>query len=66
MGRIICVHYHVHPVMHQYGFWWCTRQCANTKGNMGNLTDLQIRDRIKRGEHFEQRGDGDGLILCYP
>lgn len=33
---------------------------------MGNLTDLQIRDRIKRGEHFEQRGDGDGLILCYP
>lgn len=33
---------------------------------MGNLSDLQIRDRIKRGEHFEQRSDGDGLVLCYP
>lgn len=33
---------------------------------MGNLTDLQIRDWIKRGEHFEQRGDGDGLSLCFP
>ncbi|MCX8085611.1 MAG: tyrosine-type recombinase/integrase [Rhodocyclaceae bacterium] len=32
---------------------------------MGRLTDIQIRDWIKRGEHFEQRGDGDGLTLRY-
>lgn len=33
---------------------------------MAKLTDLQIRDWIKRGEHFEGKGDGDGLMLCYP
>ena len=33
---------------------------------MGKLTDLDIRNWIKRGEHFEQRGDGDGLYLCFP
>lgn len=32
---------------------------------MGKLTDLQIRDWIKRGEHFDTRGDGDGLYLRY-
>ncbi len=32
---------------------------------MGKLTDLQIRDWIKRGERFEQRGDGDGLTLRF-
>ena len=26
---------------------------------MGILSDLQIRDWIKRGEHFEGKGDGD-------
>lgn len=33
---------------------------------MRKLTDLQIRDWIKCGEHFEQRGDGEGVFLCYP
>ena len=33
---------------------------------MGKLTDLDIRNWIKAGEHFEQRGDGEGLVLCYP
>ena len=32
---------------------------------MGKLTDIQIRAWIKNGERFEQRGDGDGLSLCY-
>jgi integrase len=32
---------------------------------MGKLTDLQIRDWIKRGEHFDTRGDGEGLYLRY-
>ncbi|RKT63071.1 integrase [Azonexus fungiphilus] len=32
---------------------------------MGKLTDVQIRSWIKLGERFEQRGDGDGLYLCY-
>lgn len=32
---------------------------------MGKLTDMQIRSWIKAGEHFEQRGDGDGLYLRY-
>lgn len=32
---------------------------------MGKLTDLQIRAWMKNGEHFELRGDGDGLYLCY-
>lgn len=32
---------------------------------MGNLTDLQIRDWIKRGERFEGKGDGDGLSLRF-
>ena len=30
------------------------------------LTDIEIRSWIKTGTHFEQRGDGDGLYLCYP
>lgn len=33
---------------------------------MGKLTDMQIRSWIRRGERFEQRGDGDGLYLCWP
>jgi integrase len=33
---------------------------------MGKLTDLQIRNWIKAGEHFEQRSDGDGLTICWP
>jgi integrase len=32
---------------------------------MGKLTDIQIRSWMKNGERFEQRGDGDGLYLCY-
>lgn len=32
---------------------------------MGTMTDIQIRAWIKAKEHFEQRGDGDGLYLCY-
>jgi len=32
---------------------------------MGKLTDIQIRTWMKTGERFEQRGDGDGLYLCY-
>ncbi|MDO8346364.1 MAG: tyrosine-type recombinase/integrase [Rugosibacter sp.] len=32
---------------------------------MGKLTDVQIRDWIKRDERFEQRGDGDGLTLRF-
>ncbi|SBT08089.1 Phage integrase [Candidatus Accumulibacter aalborgensis] len=33
---------------------------------MSKLTDLEIRNWIKAGEHFEQRGDGEGLYLCFP
>jgi len=33
---------------------------------MSKLTDVQIRNWIKAGERFEQRGDGDGLYLSYP
>lgn len=32
---------------------------------MGKLTDLQIRDWIRSGERFEQKGDGDGLTLRF-
>lgn len=32
---------------------------------MGKLTDMDIGNWIKGGEHFEQRGDGDGLTLRY-
>lgn len=32
---------------------------------MGKLTDIQIRAWMKNGEHFEQRGDGDGLSICF-
>jgi len=32
---------------------------------MGKLTDIQIRDWIKRGERFEGRGDGEGLYLRF-
>ena len=32
---------------------------------MGILNDLQIRNWIRAGERFEQRGDGDGLYLSY-
>lgn len=32
---------------------------------MGKLNDIQIRNWIKAGEHFDMRGDGDGLYLCY-
>lgn len=33
---------------------------------MSKLTDLQIRKWIKAGERFEGRGDGEGLMLCWP
>jgi integrase len=32
---------------------------------MGKLTDVQIRNWIKVGERFEQRGDGEGLYLRF-
>lgn len=32
---------------------------------MGKLTDVQIRNWIKTGERFEQRGDGEGLYLRF-
>ncbi|HFZ9214272.1 TPA: tyrosine-type recombinase/integrase [Salmonella enterica subsp. diarizonae serovar 61:r:-] len=32
---------------------------------MGKLTDLQLREWVKRGERFEGRADGDGLYLRY-
>jgi len=32
---------------------------------MGTLSDLEIRNWIKGGERFEQRGDGDGLYLRF-
>ena len=32
---------------------------------MGKLSDIQIRNWIKSGEHFEQRGDGDGLYMRF-
>lgn len=32
---------------------------------MGKLTDLEIRNWIKAGERFEQRGVGDGLYLRF-
>lgn len=32
---------------------------------MGKLTDLEIRDWIKRKEHFAAKGDGEGLYLRY-
>src|SRR5258706_4018212 len=32
---------------------------------LAKLTDLQIRNWIKAKEHFEERGDGDGLLLSY-
>jgi integrase len=33
--------------------------------DMGKLSDVQIRNWIKSGERFEQRGDGDGLFLSF-
>jgi integrase len=33
---------------------------------MGKLTDLDVRNWIRASEHFEQRADGDGLVLCFP
>lgn len=32
---------------------------------MAKLSDIEIRNWIKAGEHFEMRGDGDGLYLSY-
>lgn len=32
---------------------------------MGKLSDIQIRNWIKSGEHFEQKGDGDGLYMRF-
>ncbi|MEO8411500.1 MAG: integrase arm-type DNA-binding domain-containing protein, partial [Propionivibrio sp.] len=32
---------------------------------MGKLSDIEIRNWIKKEEHFEQKGDGDGLYLSY-
>jgi hypothetical protein len=32
---------------------------------MSGLEDRQIKSWIKKGEHFEQRGDGGGLFLCF-
>lgn len=38
------------------------------RGEKLRLTDLQVRNWIKAGEHFEQRSDGDvtGLVLSWP
>lgn len=33
---------------------------------MAALSDTQIRAWIKAGERFEGRGDGGGLVLCWP
>lgn len=38
---------------------------VHIEGDMGKLTDIQIRAWIKSGERFEQRADGDGLYLSY-
>lgn len=32
---------------------------------MSGLEDRKIKSWIKNGEHFEQRGDGGGLFLCF-
>lgn len=32
---------------------------------MGKLNDMQIRNWIKAGEHFDMRGDGEGLYLSF-
>jgi integrase len=32
---------------------------------MGKLTDIEIRNRIKKGERFDKWGDGDGLFLAF-
>ena len=32
---------------------------------MAKLSDLEIRNWIRSKEHFDMRGDGDGLYLCY-
>jgi hypothetical protein len=32
---------------------------------MGKLTDVQIRDWIRRGERFEAKSDGEGLYLRF-
>jgi len=32
---------------------------------MAKLSDLEIRNWIKSKEHFDMRGDGNGLYLCY-
>lgn len=32
---------------------------------MSKLSDIQIRNWIKSGEHFDMRGDGDGLYLRF-
>ncbi|MDP2782976.1 MAG: tyrosine-type recombinase/integrase [Sulfurimicrobium sp.] len=32
---------------------------------MSKLSDIQIRNWIKSGEHFDMRGDGEGLYLRY-
>lgn len=32
---------------------------------MAKLSDIEIRNWIRAGEHFEMRGDGDGLYLSY-
>lgn len=32
---------------------------------MAKLNDLQIKNWISKGERFEGKGDGDGLVLSY-
>ena len=32
---------------------------------MSKLSDVEIRGWIRRGERFNGRGDGDGLVLRY-
>lgn len=32
---------------------------------MGKLTDIEIRNRLKKGERFDKWGDGDGLFLAF-
>lgn len=46
-----------------YTFWVHTD--TDSGGDMGKLTDIQIRHWIKAGERFEGRADGYGLYLRF-
>src|SRR5829696_1033837 len=38
---------------------------THIEGVMGKLTDLQIRNWIRTGEHFDGKADGNGLYLRF-